>query len=205
MGVKTCRFICKTWCSLLGAGESENLASFWIVCCLCVVNVMLACSCNSLVFANQYLFLKLRSILSCVIDPRHLNNDGSTSFQRLKDLFVRDRPMFEVAALVFLTQPAPSVLRQLSECEELRARLFGMTEFVEAGETKTKSDPHVLILDQHCVQMSESVFALNSSVGMELQRCTVFCNRTLAVSSHSQYLSLPLFSMFFQGTPAQTI
>lgn len=116
-------------------------------------------SCNQLLY-----FFEIPWMRSCVIDPRHLNNDGSTSFQRLKDLFVRDRPMFEVAALVFLTQPAPSVLRQLSECDELRARLFGTTEYVEAGETKAKNDPHVLILDQHCVQMSESVFALNNSV-----------------------------------------
>jgi len=83
---------------------------------------------------------------------------------KLQDLFTREEPLFEMVSLVFLTQPEPSVLRQISQCAELRARLFGVTEVVKNGETQTKLEPHILVLDQHCVRMSDNVVTLNNTV-----------------------------------------
>ena len=101
-------------------------------------------------------------VRSCVIDPKHVNDDSSTSLVRFKDLLLRDEPMFEVVALVFLTQPNAAVLRQLSECAEVRARLFGAT--ADGEPSRSRSNAHVLVLDQHCVRMSDVVFTLNNTV-----------------------------------------
>jgi hypothetical protein len=83
---------------------------------------------------------------------------------RLMDLFTRDEPVLDCVSIVFLRQPNGPALRLLSDCLELRRRLFAAQEYLEGGTIKLKTEPHIVVLDLHVVQMSPHVFTFNDNV-----------------------------------------